>query len=288
MKIAEAAKAAFARVGLDVSWKRDPYQLDKYQDLHSEETLKQKPFYNVGAGGFRHPYWTNIDFASGWYEGMQNDFIHYDLMSLTPLPIADDYAEIIYTSHTVEHVKEPAVANLFREAFRALKPGGVLRVTTGPDAETDFRALMRGDAAWFYWDEQYQKPEHYSFMLHGPATSVPLEERWLHHVAGQLAPNDISPSPVKFTAPEIQKIIEEKGFEGSLDYFTGLCEFNPERPGNHVSWWTHDKVIRFMKEAGFTNVYRSGYGQSVSPILRNTMLFDSTHPPMSIYVEAVK
>jgi hypothetical protein len=35
-------------------------------------------------------------------------------------------------------------------------------------------------------------------------------------------------------------------------------------------------------------MYRSGYNQSVSPLLRNSTLFDSTHPQMSIYVEAIK
>ncbi len=32
----------------------------------------------------------------------------------------------------------------------------------------------------------------------------------------------------------------------------------------------------------------SGYGQSYAPVMRNTSLFDSTHPKISLYVEAVK
>jgi predicted SAM-dependent methyltransferase len=273
--------------GLELRRKPDAYQLATYTKLYDQKTLARRPFYNVGAGSFFHPHWTNIDFVSDWYKGEQKHVIHHDLMALGPLPIDDGTAEVIYTSHTIEHVKEPAVQNLFNEAFRALKPGGVLRVTTGPDAETDFRAMMRGDDDWFYWDESYVTPDYYSRMFKAPATSVPLEERWLHHVASQLAPNDITESK-KYTAEDVREKVAELGFEGALDFFTSQCQFIPERPGNHVSWWTHGKVEKFMRNAGFENVYRSGHSQSVLPILRNTSLFDSTHPAMSIYVEAIK
>jgi len=43
-----------------------------------------------------------------------------------------------------------------------------------------------------------------------------------------------------------------------------------------------------MKNAGFQNVYKSGYAQSKSPILRNTNYFDNTHPQISVYIEAIK
>jgi hypothetical protein len=117
---------------------------------------------------------------------------------------------------------------------------------------------------------------------------VPIEERWLHHVASALAPNDITPSTEKYNACEVRKIIDELGFEKGLDFFTSKCNYDPKRPGNHVSWWTHKKVSQFLENAGFSNIYRSGYSQSASPILRNTALFDSTHPQISIYVEAIK
>lgn len=214
--------------------------------------------------------------------------MHYDLTDTEPLPIKDNTAELIYTSHTIEHVKEKDVERFFREAHRSLKPGGILRVTTGPDAETDFRAMQLGDKRWFYWDEWYEKEGSYEAIYYKPATSVPIEERWLHHFAGPLAPNDKSPSEKKYTATEIRNILEQNTFEQILDFFSGQCVFNPQIPRNHISWWTHTKVIDFLHNAGFQNVYRSGYGQSASPILRNTRLFDSTHPQMSIYVEASK
>jgi predicted SAM-dependent methyltransferase len=287
-KIKTFLKKILTHFGIEIRLIKDKYQCSVYQALYHTSTLEKKPFYNVGAGSFRHPYWTNLDYQSEWYKSVQNDFIQFNLMAKESLPIETNSAEVIYTSHTIEHVKEDAVIVFFNEAFRCLKPNGVFRVTTGPDAETDFRAMLRGDKYWFYWDENYMHPGTYEEIYHQPANSVPIEERWLHHVASALCPNDKTPSRNKYDSKEIRRIVHELGFEKSLDFFTEHCEFDPSHPGNHVSWWTHKKIINLLEKSGFSTVYRSGYGQSVLPILRNTNLFDCTHPQISIYVEAIK
>src|SRR5690349_20540729 len=62
--------------------------LSAYQRLDAH-TLARKPFYNVGAGSFRHPYWTNVDKPSDWYRDQQQpDMIAFDLLKNAPLPIA--------------------------------------------------------------------------------------------------------------------------------------------------------------------------------------------------------
>ena len=262
--------------------------LSMYRQIYPEATLREKRFYNVGSGSFSHPYWTNLDYVSDWYKDVQHGIVHIDLMKLEPLPMPDNSAEVIYTSHTIEHVKDNAVQNLFKESYRALKPGGFLRVTTGPDADNDFEALLRKDTHWFYWDEWYNEKGSYETIYHNPPASMPIEQRWLHHVASQLDPNDISPSKVKLSAEEIRKLVSTMQKEQLLDHLTSLCEFQPERPGNHVSWWNAAKIERFMRQAGFSNVYRSAFEQSKCPILRNSAYFDNTHPQISVYVEAIK
>ena len=287
-QLIQFVKRIFNNFGIDVVRFRGDFSILLYKRLYSNDVLERKPFYNVGAGSFYHPFWTNIDYASDWYGGVQKNVIHHDLMSKSPLPIETGNAKIIYTSHTIEHIKEEAVQVLFNEAYRCLEAGGIFRITTGPDAETDFRALVNKDEDWFYWDRNYVDKGSYESIFVKPATSVPLSERWLHHVATQLAPNDISRSNVKFSDREIWQAIDKFGFPGVLDHLCGLCEFQGDRPGNHISWWTHDKISLFLKNAGFKNIYRSGYGQSRSPLMRNSELFDSTHPQMSIYIEAVR
>lgn len=202
--------------------------------------------------------------------------------------LASGTAEIVYTSHTIEHVSEGAVVNLFRESFRALKPGGCLRVTTGPDAELDYAALMRRDADCIYWDESCVAPGTYESVFRSPATSVPLEERWLHHVASQLAPNCPAPHPNKIDAAKVRALLADKSMADALDHLTSQCTFDPDWPGSHMSWWSVGKVIAFLRRAGFQNVYPSAYGQSRFAVLRNTHHFDNTHPSMSLYVEATR
>lgn len=286
-----AAKAVVRDRIRNAGWDVVRIQTDdllQYREIFGADAVRERRFYNIGAGGFRHPAWTNIDRPSEWYSAVQGDLLPHNLMGNEPLPVASGTAETCYTSHTIEHVTDAAVERLFAQVHRALKPGGIFRVTTGPDAETDFAALQRRDIAWFYGDTFYERPGTFEDIFHAPATSVPLEERWLHHVASQLAPNDRSPSKLKFTAPAIRQVISDRGFPGCVDYFTSLCEYLPDRPGNHISWWTHDKTIDYLRRAGFETVYRSGFGQSASPVLRNTHYFDNTHPQMSLYVEAVR
>jgi SAM-dependent methyltransferase len=281
------ARRALARAGLEIH--RVPADdLPLYRSLYPASSVEQRRFYNVGAGAFFHPAWTNIDHASEWYGRVLGPILEHDLTSTVPLPVETSTAEIVYSSHTIEHVPDAAVGRLCREAFRVLKPGGILRITTGPDAETNFAALRRGDAEWFYADEGYTRPGTYEHIFHAPATSVPLEERWLHHFASALAPNDRTPSPVKFAAPEIREVINRLGFPACLDCFTQLCAHDARRPGNHISWWTHDKLIALIRAAGFETVYRSAHGQSRAAVLRNTRFFDNTHPQLSLYVEAAR
>jgi len=278
----------FAKFGYQISRKTDPLRLAAYEKLFDKATLAQKPFLNVGAGDFWHPYWTNLDFVSDFYGDVQKEVIHHDLMSLLPLPFESNSKKICYTSHTIEHIKENAVQVLFNEMHRVLEKGGIARVVTGPDAETDFRALQNNDEDWFYWDHWYEKPGTFEDQYRCPASSVPLAERWLNHVASPLAKHNLASSEIKFGEKEILAIIKEHGWPKCLDYFGSLCKFDPQRPGLHISWWTHDKIMNFLKTAGFKNIYRSGYGQSRTPLLRQSPLFDSVHPQMSIYVEAVK
>ena len=93
------------------------------------------------------------------------------------MPLKANDAEVMYTSHTIEHISDEAVQNLFYEAHKALKPGGYFRVTTGPNADSDYAALLRGDSDWFYWNKWYDSPGTYEHIYHNPASSVPLEER---------------------------------------------------------------------------------------------------------------
>lgn len=259
-----------------------------YYDIFPEQSLHEKHFYNIGAGSFQHPYWTNIDFATKHYSNIQNDFIDYNLMEMKPFPIEDNIAEIIYSSHTIEHINDEAVHNMLIEAYRILKPGGCIRLSA-PNAWLGFEAYKRNDITWWYWVDKYSKFGTWSKLYKIPLSKASIDQLFLHQFASQLCEIDVDDSSVKkYSDSEIREYFKEKHDVFALDYFTKQCEFNVDHPGNHMNWWTHEKVISFLKKAGFLAPYISGWGQSVLSPLRDTSLFDNTRPKISLYVEAFK
>ncbi len=254
-----------------------------------EESLQKKRFYNVGAGEFYHPYWTNVDYATEHYSESQTaPFLQYDLMALEPLPVATDSAEIVYSSHTIEHVSDAAVRNLLAESYRILKPGGGIRLTT-PNAWLELQAYQRRDISFWYWKDWYSAPGTWEKLYKVPLSEASIHQLFLHHFASQLSEIDIDDSPPKkYSDSEISEYFAEHPDVSGLDYFTSKCTYNPDHPGNHINWWVGEKLTSFLREAGFSAPYVSGYGQSLFAPLRDTALFDSTHPKMSLYVEAIK
>lgn len=55
-----------------------------------------------------------------------------------PLPFPADSAEVVYSSHLLEHLYFEEAGELVRECFRVLAPGGVLRIVV-----PDLRAIIR-------------------------------------------------------------------------------------------------------------------------------------------------
>lgn len=253
------------------------------------ESIIYKKFYNIGAGQFYHKFWTNIDYDSDHYKKKQKkNYINYDLMKLDPLPIDTETAELIYSSHTIEHVSDEAVRNLLKESYRILKTGGGIRLTA-PDAFLEYRAYQRQDISYWYWVDQFSRKGSWEKQYMIPLSKASIHQLFLHHFASQLCEIDIDQSPKKkYSDFEISRYFKENTNIEALDFFTKQCKFNPRYPGKHINWWTHDKLIKFLQEAGFQSIYSSGYGQSIFAPLRDTRYFDNTHPMISLYVEAYK
>lgn len=271
----------------------DTYELDLHKLCFPAEALENRRLYNIGAGRFAHPYWTNVDFLSDWYSANSaktRTGIHYDLLSLEPIPIESGTAEIVYTSHTIEHINDAAAANLFAETFRVLRKGGVFRATT-PNIELDVRAYRSNDMSYWYWAEDYSKPNEMQRVgIRTPMNQATAAQLFLFQFATSVSTLPIDGEPKRVSDSELAELMSTRPLQEALNECTARCTVGLQRkfPGRHLNWWDYEKMERMLKEAGFSNIYRSGYGQSISPVLRNTALFDSTHPKISLYVEAVK
>lgn len=125
---------------------------------------------NLGAGLTVAPGWTNVDAslnallarsplplvraayrfsgARHWYAEedycrilRESRFVHHNLRY--GIPFTDDSAEAIYSSHLLEHLDKSAGVALIDEAFRVLRPGGVIRLVV-PDMDFVLSLWERG------------------------------------------------------------------------------------------------------------------------------------------------
>lgn len=265
---------------------------ETYHRLFAEDSLRERRFYNVGAGAFRHRFWTNVDKESDWYREVQEERlgISWDLLALTPIPIDDGSAEIVYTSHTVEHITDEAAANFFREAYRILRSGGTFRLTT-PNIDLDHRAYRENDRDYYYWSGDYSNPEHQERVkICQPMSEASIQQIFLFHFASSASTLHADGVPERIEDEEFDRIFREMDYEAALDHCISRCslEIQQKYPGHHINWWNGEKMTRMLEEAGFERIHRSAYGQSFAPVLRNTTYFDNTHPKISLYIEAIR
>ena len=61
-----------------------------------------------------------------------------------------------------------------------------------------------------------------------------------------------------------------------------------ETPKKHLAAYNENNLISSLKNAGFKVCYKSAFMQSKFSKMREVPIFDSTHPWLSLYVEAVK
>lgn len=80
------------------------------------------------------PVWANFDFVAA--SGVQQA----DLLGR--LPLSDNSTQLVYSSHFLEHIPKPQVADFLSECLRVLKPGGVLRLVL-PDLQNMARTYLQ-------------------------------------------------------------------------------------------------------------------------------------------------
>ena len=78
--------------------------------------------------------WANFDFVAA--SGVQQA----DLLGR--LPLTDNSAQLVYSSHFLEHIPKPQVESFLRECLRVLEPGGVIRLVL-PDLENMARTYLQ-------------------------------------------------------------------------------------------------------------------------------------------------
>jgi SAM-dependent methyltransferase len=286
-----AIKGAIRSAGFKLSRSNERHDIygeaKLYRKLYSDSALRNRRFYNLGSGDWRHPFWTNVDYSSEYY-GYANDLIdiHWDIASGASLNAPDGQAELCYCSHTVEHLLNEHVDHLFREAFRILKPGGVLRVTC-PNMEQYYQAWKRRDVFFYY---------HYDYIVpFGDETGSYTRDTmsiWLvNELATQLVQSVYQGHSPRYTdAKELDQILQSGPMGEVFDRLCSEVDFSVQQrvPGNHVNWWTNRKLCAAMTRAGFSETVVTVAGGSVAPPMRDRSYFDKQNPTFSLFVDAIK
>lgn len=267
--------------------KAEPSQIAIYQALHDEPTLARKPFYNIGSGNWRHPYWTNVDYASDHYNydsGLID--IAWDIALLQPIDVESGSAELAYCSHTCEHLTNEQNRHVFREMKRILRPGGVFRITC-PHAGLYYEAFLRRDiyaSAHYGHDQPFGSP--------GVGYGADEMSVWLaNEIASQTVRKiDAAHTPAFGHDPAaLNRIFDAMPMEEAFDHLCGLIDFEIHRrePGCHINWWTPQKAVSELLAAGFSRAIVGVAGGSVSPLMRDRAFFDLVQPSFSLFVEGI-
>lgn len=89
---------------------------------------------NIACGNIYVPGWQNLDFSP-----VSVEVTRADLTGRLPLP--DGQADLVYSSHFLEHVPVERVPSFLAECHRLLKPGAVIRLVM-PDLEDICREYL--------------------------------------------------------------------------------------------------------------------------------------------------
>lgn len=255
-----------------------------YVDLFGSESVEKKRFYTISAGGhiefgggINHPFWTSIDVNKSWEKGARqfnaSQDIAHDLLSLQPIPVESNSAELVYSGLCIEHITDEAALFMLKEVKRILKKGGIVRIVT-PNMSLDYRALCNNDAYFFTWQPR----------------TVSIEQAFIMHFAAHASTLFKGNSLPGISDSEFRNLFATMTFDEAMNYCTSRCkvEIQKERRTGHINWWTPEKLTRFLTDAGFSTITVSEAEQSASPVLRNNSHFDDKYIQCMLFVEAVK
>ena len=233
---------------------------------------------NVGSGDWEANGWINLDYPTIWYSNAQSKhkITPYDIRK-DKLPFEDHSVDRIYCSHVIEHIEDVFVNTFFTEAFRVLKKNGGIRISC-PDAEFLYQATKANQHYWLWRDSWFNDIKFYD----GPPPS-PLD-----YLIREVATPKLMGYKNSIETKCFMKEFESLSMDDFLQEITKNLYFRKEFPGDHINFWTFDKMKKKLANAGFSIIIRSKWNGSIFKEMQCPEKFDLTYPNMSLYVECVK
>lgn len=284
---------------------------DYIYSFYDENSIKEKRFYNIGAGNQRSMYnmWTYLDLKDSQYNKNNID-LFFDLEKLSPMPIQNDCAEVVFSSFVVEHISNEATKNYCNEAYRVLKKGGVFH-TKVHSYEYSYRLLKKGILSPKIPFDSRESQEIINKFLRNNHCKViaffnknkeyviqskinPLdqiifspEDGFLYHNAVAAIDNmKNSPNGIKNTLNMLTKKYEIKEFYNTIK--ENYLDPSKKHPHQHnADYFSQEELYEYIKSVGFSEVYFTQPFQSVSPVLWEKKL-NNIHDGFLFSIEAIK
>lgn len=268
---------------------------------------------NLGCGGRFRDGWVNVNFTS-----TGKDVIAADLGKGIPFP--DDYFDVVYHSHLLEHFSKSDAPKFLKECHRVLCKGGVIRVVV-PDLEaivkqylTSLEQSRSGDAnansdhEWMaieLLDQMVRVRSGGEMAAYLMQEFVPNEDfviqrcgtevRKIIHSARQAKADGPASRKNRFSLSRLFPRIRERlirSLLGNEEY--AALKIGRFRTGGEVHQWMYDSISlgRLLTESGFENmVIRSATESYVPNWASNTLDTEpdgSIYKPDSLFMEAIK
>lgn len=244
------------------------------------ESLPQAVLVNVGAGPyFSHPNWISLDMIPH-FNGVNKskNKVFCNLMDcLSSFPINN--IDAVYISHCLEHFKLNDVALLLTAIKESMKQDSFIRIVV-PDFSLILEKIRDNDVKYFA--PLFGENNSSDFMLQDILYAICSPSPQSRAVNGLLYGTIDTKKSYQYSDKELLSFSDNE----ILDICNNHNLQNNETGQFHLSSYTAKSLITMLSEIGFSRVYKSQFMQSSFGPMRETPLFDGTHPWMSLYVEA--
>lgn len=242
--------------------------------------LQKAILVNVGAGPyFNHPNWISLDMIphfSGVNKSKNKIFVNlFDCLSLFPINDMD----AVYISHCLEHFKIDDAVRLLRAIKKSMRQGAYIRIVV-PSFSLILEKLRDNNLNYFapLSGENNSSDLMLQDILYALCSPSP-KSRVTNGVLYREIRNDQS---YEISDSELLSLEDHK----ILDLCNNHSFKNNDTGSHHLSTYTATSLISMLSELGFSQVYESHFMQSSFAPMRESPLFDGTHPWMSLYIEA--
>lgn len=245
-------------------------------------------YLNVGGGEFVRDHWRVLDYP-GWDVDKYNyesEFIDYitDLEANSNWNIDSNSFDLVYSSHTLEHLSDEAINHTLSEIHRVLKPTGGLRLNV-PDSNIAAYHYDSGNREWFQNILREDRPNpEFSPENNDCPEGYEIEYQFITFFAHHLTWG--GKGNIKFQ--EVRENWNKMKQEEFFNFYTNKIQdqWQRENPGYHRNWLTSDRLKNLLVKNGFSSISESKCRQSRF-IELCAEDFDK-RPHFSLYMDAEK